>query len=328
MVGGGFQAAVKTRGGVSSIRCLAARKDPAIGIEVDIGNDDQPRAWSYLLEFSQDNNQNPVIKTEIVKRDGHIVRSRPEPEDAADPMRLRQTHLEQISANQQFRELATFLGSIRYLHLVPQLVREPDRSVGRENDPYGGDFLKRVASTPQKTRNSRLAKIMGALRIAVPQLSELTLDQDLEGLWHLKAKYAHWRPQGAWQREESFSDGTLRLLGLLWAILDSGGPLLLEEPELSLHPGVVRQLPQIFSRIQRRSGRQVLVTTHSEALLSDEGIGLDEVHLLTPSEEGTEVVSAGDLTEVADLLEGGVGLGEAILPRARPAHVEQLSLFE
>ena len=92
---------------------------------------------------------------------------------------------------------------------------------------------------------------------------------------------------GRWQTEDQFSDGTLRLLGLLWAILEGGGPLLLEEPELSLHPEVVRFLPQMFARMQRRSGRQMIVSTlDSVELLRDEGIGLDEVLLLTPSPKG------------------------------------------
>jgi hypothetical protein len=76
---------------------------------------------------------------------------------------------------------------------------------------------------------------------------------------------------------------TLRLLGLLWVVLDGVGPLLLEEPELSLHPEVVRFIPQMFARMQRRSGRQVMVSTHSTDLLRDEGIGLDEVLLLLPA---------------------------------------------
>ena len=39
----------------------------------------------------------------------------------------------------------------------------------------------------------------------------------------------HWRPDAGWQTETQFSDGTLRLLGLLWSVLDGTGPLLLEE---------------------------------------------------------------------------------------------------
>jgi predicted ATPase len=140
---------------------------------------------------------------------------------------------------------------------------EPDRSVGRRQDPFGGDFLEEVARTPEKTRAARLRRIRDALRVAVPQLKELELDRDVRGTPHLRGKYEHWRPQGAWQNEAQFSDGTLRLLGLLWAALDGSGALLMEEPEQSLHPEVVRFLPQMFARIQRKSGRQVLLSTHS-----------------------------------------------------------------
>ena len=78
-------------------------------------------------------------------------------------------------------------------------------------------------------------------------------------------------------------------MGLLWAALDGDGPLLLEEPELSLHPDVVRHIPQMFARIQRKTGRQVIISTHSSDMLRDDGIGLDEVLLLKPEVEGTAV---------------------------------------
>jgi hypothetical protein len=114
---------------------------------------------------------------------------------------------------------------------------------------------------------------------------------------------------------------------LLWAALDGLGPLLLEEPELSLHPDVVRFIPQMFARIQRRSGRQVLISTHSSDLLRDEGIGLDEVLLLEPSGEGTSVRVSKDLSEIVALLAGGVSLADAVIPRTRPQKVDQLALF-
>ena len=87
----------------------------------------------------------------------------------------------------------TFFSSIRYLHIVPQLIREPDRSAGRTNDPYGGDFLRELL--PQHKKRAMLdgRKILEALQIAVPQLIDLKLDQDNRGVWHLKAKYEHWR---------------------------------------------------------------------------------------------------------------------------------------
>jgi len=327
-VGGGFQEAVRKRGGVSKLRSLSARRYPDVAVHVSIGNDETPTAWEYELRFTQDNRQRPIIKREWVARGGREIMCRPDDKDETDPERLTQTYLEQVNANQEFRDVADFLATVRYLHIVPQLVREPDRSVGRSNDPFGGDFLEQVARTSEKTQKARLRRISDALRVAVPQLKELELWRDpARGTPHLRGKYEHWRPQGAWQTEEQFSDGTLRLIGLLWAVLDGSGPLLLEEPELSLHPEVVRYVPQMFARTQRRTGRQILVSTHATDLLRDEGIGLDEVLLLLPGVEGTEMRPAGDFAEVRALLEGGSSLAEAVIPLTRPMKVEQLSFF-
>jgi predicted ATPase len=326
-VGGGFQETVRKRGGVSRLRCLAARRYPEIAIQVRIGTEELASAWEYEIRFTQDNRQRPILKKERVAKEGADILVRPDDNDERDPERLTQTYLEQVNANQEFRDVADFFDSVRYLHIVPQLIREPDRSAGKSKDPFGGDFLEQVARTPEKTQKARLRRILEALRVAVPQLKELELWRDVRGTPHLRGKYEHWRPQGTWQTEEQFSDGTLRLLGLLWATLDGTGPLLLEEPELSLHPDVVRFIPQMFARLQRRFGRQVLVSTHSTDLLRDEGIGLDEVLLLQPGTEGTFVRLASEFAEIEALLEGGVSLAEAVIPHTRPEEVQQLALF-
>ena len=326
-VGGGLQEAVRKRGGVSSLRCLAARRYSDIVMCICVGSDENLHAWEYELHFSQDNLRRPIVKFERVARNGSDILKRPDDKDKLDSERLKQTYIEQLYANQPFREVANFFSTVRYLHIVPQLVRDPDRSIGRREDPFGGNFLEHIAGTPDKTRNSRLKRIVNALRVAVPQLKELELWRDVRGTPHLRGKHVHWRPQGAWQTEDQFSDGTLRLLGLLWATLDGSGPLLLEEPELSLHPEVIRFIPQMFARIQGRSGRQVLISTHSSDLLRDDGIGLDEALLLQPSGEGTTVQTAASFSEIKALLEGGMSLADAVIPRTRPENVEQLMLF-
>jgi predicted ATPase len=325
--GGGFQQAVTRRGGVGAIRCLAARRYPDIELRVELEEPEGSTSWVYELAFNQDTQRHPVLKKELVLRDGQTCLDRPNDDDRADPVRLTQTFLEQVNVNREFRDIATFFASIRYLHIVPQLVREPDRSVGRVNDPFGGDFLEQVAKTPEKTQKARLRRIREALRVAVPQLQEIELWRDARGTPHLRGKYEHWRPQGAWQTEEQFSDGTLRLMGLLWVAMDKDGPLLLEEPELSLHPEIVRVLPQMLARVQRRTGRQIFLSTHSPDLLRDDGIGLDEVLLLVPGSEGTTVLTAASQQDIRHLLEGGLSLAEAVMPRTRPERAEQLSLF-
>ncbi|HRC86446.1 MAG TPA: AAA family ATPase [Thermoanaerobaculia bacterium] len=327
-IGGGFQQAIEDRRGVSMLRCLAARRDPVLGITVHLGDDKDPDLWIYELRFNQKRKEDPCVTLERVIREGTEILQRPDAEDRKDPARLSQTYLEQVHANRAFREIREFFGSIRYLHIVPQLIREPERSGGRASDPYGTDLMEQIARAPDKTRNTRLSRIEGALRIAVPQLQNLELERDpVTGKPHLRGKYEHWRPQGQWQREGEFSDGTLRLFGLLWSLLEPGGPLLLEEPELSLHPQVVRHIPQMFHRMQSRSGRQVIVSTHSTELLSDEGLGLDEVLLLQPDREGTHVFRAADHQQVDALLRKGVPLGEAVLPLIAPQGAEQLARF-
>jgi predicted ATPase len=326
-VGGGFQEAVDRRGGVSRIRSLAARRYPEVKLHVAVGVPGESPVWEYQLAFTQDNRQVPRVAHETVMREGTELLRRPDRDDEADPARLTQTYLEQVNVNREYRELADFLSSISYLHIVPQLVREPDRSVGRRNDPYGGDFLEQLASVQERTRTARLRRIKQALQVAVPQLQELELERDLKGTAHLIGRYEHWRKHDARQDEAQFSDGTLRLLGLLWAVLDGRGPLLLEEPELSLHPAVVRHIPRLFANVQRSGGRQILVSTHSRDLLADESIGLDEVLVLQPSREGTAVRLAAEYDDIATLVDGGLPLSEALLPRTSPTRIEQLSLF-
>lgn len=326
-VGGGLQEAVRKRGGVSKLRCLSARQNTVIVIDVELtGGPEGP--LRYELHFSHDEQQRAVVKKERVSRGGvELFAPRPTDDDRKDRERLTQTNLEQVNVNQPFRDLVQALASVRYLHLVPQLVRDPNRSAGLSNDPFGGDFLEQVALTPEKTQKARLRRIEKALRVAVPQLREIEMKRDARGTPHLRGRYEHWRPKGAWQSEDQFSDGTLRLMGLLWALLDDGGPLLLEEPELSLHPEVVRFLPQVIAGIQRKSGRQVLVSTHSTDLLRDGGIDPDEVLLLKPGVEGTSVQAAGTLRDVRALLEGGLSMADAIMPRTRPQDAAQLTFI-
>lgn len=326
--GGGFQEAIRRRGGVRTIRCLAARRRPDIEIHVELQDGGGGSRWKYEIAFYQDNQRRPLLRKERVMRDENLLVDRPNDDDRKDPARLTQTYLEQISVNKPFRDLVESFTSIRYLHIVPQLVREPDRSVGRTNDPFGGDFLEQVTKTQDRTRNARLKHIQKALRVAVPQLKEIELWRDARGTPHLRGKYQHWRPQGAWQMEEQFSDGTLRLMGLLWATMETKGLLLLEEPELSLHPEIVRALPQMLARVQGRTDRQIFLSSHSPDLLRDKGIGLDETLLIIPKTEGADITPAASLRDVRDLLnEEGFSLADVVIPKTRPEQGAQLFLF-
>ncbi len=329
--GGGLQKAVGDRGGLSKIRCLAARRYPDVEIEVTLSSSpDNGNRWRYAIGIKQQTSghRRPYLAYERVWKNGTAILDRPDDADTSDKERSTQTHLEQISANVGFREVSRFLESVSYLHVVPQLIRHPRAFTGPglPGDPFGRSLLERIGKTTDRTRKSRLKKIEAALQIAVPQLKELSyvVDTAEGGIPHLEAVYDHWRPQGAKQRESEFSDGTLRLVGLLWSLLEREAPLLLEEPELSLNNAIVRKLPALIHRMTRKNKRQVLISTHSADLLSDKGIGDEEVLLLNPALQGTRVQQACDIEQIRALLNEGQSIGEAALPHIDPQNPHQL----
>jgi len=334
--GGGLQQALSLRGGFSKVKCLHARNDPDVRIDIEISADaDSPQpTWRYVLAFRADRGKKrarALISTEEVWKGKQLILRRPiEPEDVEDEERLTQTNLEQVQSNREFRELVEFFGQTTYLHLVPQLLKFSDKIGGNqiENDPFGQGFLDRIAQTTKRKRESRIRRISGALRNVVPQFSALEFVQDeATGKPHLRALYEHHRPHGAWQEEEQFSDGTLRLIALLWSLLDGQSLLLLEEPELSLNDEIVKQIPLLIHRVQRSAAtkRQIVISTHSNALLSNPGIDARGVVRLAAGVEGSKIMPVTKEEEVS--LKAGLSPAEVLLPKTSPPKSGQLDLL-
>ncbi|WP_412049866.1 AAA family ATPase [Hoeflea sp. Naph1] len=326
--GGGLQDAIERRGGVGKIRCLHARADTEILIEADVVDDSDTLIWRYELGFNipPKGKRDPQVTKERVtsfQPDGAsaVLLERPGPPEKSDELLLRETHIEQISANAKFRDLADFFSGATYVHLVPQLLKFGDQIGGRviDDDPFGQEFMLRIARTTPRIREARLKRIETALRTIVPHLEDLRfLNDDITGHPHLEIRFKHHRPRGARQREDQFSDGTLRIMSILWLLQERGNsPLLLEEPELSLNEEIVAQLPRIMASVKSksRSGRQYIITTHSEALLSNSGIDPRGIVIITPSDDGSSVRGVSEDEKSA--LCAGLSAAEAVLPNAR-----------
>lgn len=338
--GGGLGPAVKNRRGLSRLRSLHQKGSKSdVEIDVKVLGDDG-REWRYVLAFNRGGRRNddtPLVKKEQVwvsEGAGKAARSlldRPNEDDRPDPKRLSQTAIQQVTQNREFREVADFFASVGYLHLVPQLIREEqlpaDSALG--GDQYGRDLLSRIRGTTARTQKSRLQRIRDVLKIAVPYLEDLELVLDEDSHPHLQAAFRHWRGPAAKQDEREFSDGTLRLIGLLWALQERAGPLLLEEPEMSLHTALVRQLAPFISRAQRvANGRQALISTQSEELMSDPGIGPAEILLIRPIHEGSEVVVGAQIEEIRDALGAGLTAAEVVMPMTAMAQIDMFATAE
>jgi len=333
---GGLQTAVEERGGITKIRCLAARTQSNVSITVELGNpNEEQNIWRYHLDFAHTGggvikSQVKIIKEEVYSyRDKKTIMRRDNKTENEDEETLKYTHLEQANANREFRELQAFFQNIEYLNVIPQMVRESSSIVTSfsKEDFYGRNFLEKLAKMNEKTRNSYFRRINECLKLAVPQLEELQFIKDKMSIPHLEAKYVHWRAKGSKQQEMQFSDGTLRLIGFLFALLDNNGVILLEEPEINLHSGIISQIPAFISKIQRskKSKSQILITTHSYDILSDSGISTDEVLVLQNTQEGTTIQKLTDITDLKPIVDAGLSIADAVIPFTKPKEIEKLS---
>lgn len=325
--GGGLGEAARARGGIMHLRSLHARRAPWVGLRIDMTIGEN--SWVYELRVDGTKAVPVRVLRERVTKNGvDVVPPRPNEADKADPRLREQTHLEQLTQNSQFRELVDGLAGISSIHIVPQVVKTSSRSDHTIlRDAPGSDFIAQLAELPNKKQRGALNKIEKLLRIAVPQFSKLKIEREPRtGVPHLMARYEHWRAQGSWQSEADFSDGTLRLIGFIWAVMNGKGPLLLEEPELSLHRAVVRQVPRILARAASVQDRQVITSTHADEMLDDLGIDPSEIILLTPTAEDTRVTSGKSIKELVKAVEARVPLGRLAGSLTRPPGIEQLAI--
>ncbi len=332
--GGGLQQALalRARGDFSRIRCLSARQNPLVELDAELGEPNRPAnamaAFRYEVSIRQENKgrRRMLLERERVWKNGQVILDRPDDEDRKDEERLTRTYLESPTTNARFREIAGLFAGISYLHLVPQMLRAVTSTETEQpgEDYYGRNFLVRVSSARERDRKARLKRMLDALSKAVPQFDGFKAEKDAAGNPHLLLRLKHWRPDAGWQNEEQFSDGTIRMIGLFWSMLEDDSVLLFEEPELSLNDRIVEQLPALLWKLQASKGRQVILTTHSYALLSDPSIGGHEVILLEPGKEGTVASNADSRDDIREMLKAGATAGDAVLPHASPAGVSHL----
>jgi hypothetical protein len=326
--GGGLAAALEARGGLSRARCLFARNNHKgeLAIMVDLRDGEDEWRYELAIKGKKGGHNHPIVVREIVTRNGSELLSRPDTNDDRDPDQLTQTHLEQISANREFRPIAEYFAKVNYFHLVPQMIRYPQAG-GASPRAFGSSMIADMNATPVRTRQAWFRRIERALQSAVPGFETLRLEVDKAGQPHLIAGYRNWRRNPSEQNETDFSDGTLRLIGLLWTIISSpanGGVLLLEEPELSLNAAVVQKLASLLAMAQRGTSMQVILSTHSPELLDDEGIRPGEVLVLQVTSDATVANQLSEIAEAEAQISADLPLSEVVAELINPGDLTGL----
>ena len=160
---------------------------------------------------------------------------------------------------------SSFCQNIRLLELSPEKMRAPSLPGATMLGDYGQNLpsvLEAICADSQRERN-----LMSWLQELTPMdVEDFDFPRDPSGRIHLHIVERNGRKVSAY----SASDGTLRFLGILAALLspNEGGLYFFEEIDNGIHPSRLWLLLDFIERQTAKGNVQVITTTHSPALLA------------------------------------------------------------
>jgi len=172
------------------------------------------------------------------------------------------------------------LRSLRFLHLNPAALRQPSSTKAPRFLSFDGSNLPMTLARIEKEDKFALVDISRDMANLVPGIVSIRVEQDKPGdKYVIHAETADGRSFSS----QVLSDGTLRLLALATLGNDPQfhGILCLEEPENGVHPFGLKNMARLLRKMATDFNdpeqvneplRQVLVTTHSPAFISQPGV--------------------------------------------------------
>jgi predicted ATPase len=170
-----------------------------------------------------------------------------------------------MKASWGWLEVQLELFGIRFLELSPERMQEPAFPGATELGELGENLptvLEAICADPKCK-----AVLLSWLHELTPMdVSDLEFPVDFNGRVNLRIVEADGRKVSAY----SASDGTLRFLGLLAALLneDAGGFYFFEEIDNGIHPARLHLLLDLIERQTAKGKIQVVATTHSPDVLN------------------------------------------------------------
>ena len=177
------------------------------------------------------------------------------------------------------------LAGIRYIHPNPKKMLE--RS-DRYDPDHGTGFFQHVGRFSDQQLDAVVDRIRPIMASVVPEIPNLSYQR--MGLGTEVVFYSDTPVRGASgvYSHEQFSEGTLRLLGMLFNLATlprDTSVVLIEEPETFLQASVVRSLPSLLAEIAMNRDVQMVISTHSPELIDSELVLPSQV-LMLRSENG------------------------------------------
>lgn len=277
--------ALRERGGIGEVRRRSGGHPTHFGVRLEFALPDG-MAGSYAFRIgAKPNGAFEVQNEECILRPpealaqeirfavtaGEVTSTVPGPAAASDRL-----YLVNASGLREFRPAYDALSRMGFYNLNPERIKDLQLPDAGELLARDGSNISAVLDRIGKRRPEIKTRIEEYLSRVVPGIrgvdaatigprETLQFRQDAAGA-------EPWRFFAA-----NMSDGTLRALGVLVAVFQSGGAPLagLEEPEAGLHPAAVAVL--LDALIEASAARQILVTSHSPDFLDSPNVGTDSI---------------------------------------------------
>jgi predicted ATPase len=340
-----LQSALDNRGGIEGVACrsygsLREQLSPNFSIRVDFAlPGTRIRRGHYSFAVQGEFVSTPVVTHEqcvLATLEGERVWFDRDQEGfrtniAVAPALDRQAlALPIIGGVEQLAPLVQALKAMHSYAMEPARIREmqdPDGGLALRRDGSNLASVIRTLSRQDRQFLSRLGEVLGSI---VPGLTSLKPVRRGKRLT-IEFFQSYAQNQSFQLEADEVSDGTLRVLGMLVAVMQQPAPsvILIEEPEASIHPGAIGAILDLIQIAAERS--QVIITTHSPDLLDAEWLKSDQIRVVSWAEGSTSVAPLGEGAILA-LQQHLMGAGELFRANAldsEPAsQPESGSLFD
>lgn len=308
IVEGHLQSHIARKGGSTAFLHNGPKHTKAIRLKLDFGKN----AYEAKLEFGQDDA--PFFATEdCYFHDPNFPR--PYSEHLGSGQKESQLRL----AAKGIRVAKYALDAMQSWTVYHFHDTSDEAAIKRKGPIDDNDTLRRDASNLaaflyrlRKTETNSYKRIVGATRQVAPFFDDFRLRPDRLRKDEIQLEWTQ-RDSDAYLNAHAFSDGALRFICLATLLLQPEPPslILIDEPELGLHPYAIHQLAALFRSASKRT--QILVATQSVTLMNqfepqniivvDRGEGQSTFRRIEEKEieTWTDSYALGDLWEKAVL---------------------------
>jgi len=228
-----------------------------------------------------------------------------------------------LSGDERFGRLERVLRNASIYNIFPDTLRLPQKyDPQKPMNEHGGNWASILKDQSDARWIDDLVKALNSLTQEIDDLEVGQLTSFL--LPRFRHGNAGESQKAKWFDASQESDGILRMAGLITALLQEPHlPLIgIEEPELTIHPGMI---PVVFDYIKQASRySQVVVTTHSPELL-DVIKDVQQIRVVSKNKDHT-IISPISEEQKSAVREGLFSIGE--IHRTEGLQPRQLSIFE